>query len=53
MSVQARTCRNSVARQTGCLAAWPANNGFHLTGELAGLQTEFGFWGDSPEPPAG
>jgi site-specific DNA-methyltransferase (adenine-specific) len=29
------------------------NPGFHLTGELAGLQTAFGFGGDSPEPPAG
>lgn len=37
----------------GLLRAVPSNNGLHLTGELAGLQTEFGFGGDSPEPPAG
>jgi hypothetical protein len=31
----------------------PSNNGFHLTGELAGLQPEFGFGEIAPEPPAG
>ena len=31
----------------------PSNTGFHLTGELAGLQTNFDFGEASPEPPAG
>ncbi len=32
---------------------WRPNHGFHLTGELAGLQPNLGIGDAAPEPPAG